>query len=138
MFYYHLKLGFSFHLLNYFLFFITTVNGNWGNWGAYGGCSNKCGGGVKERFRACDNPAPKHGGKDCEGFAKQVSVCNTQPCPSKTMLSFFFNLSLRCLDFLTCSFGRVHFSFFCSSVHFSFNWNLDHDIMFALVFLENF
>jgi len=48
------------------------VNGNWGAWGEYGSCYKSCGGGVKERFRACNNPAPKFGGKKCEGFEKSV------------------------------------------------------------------
>jgi len=57
------------------------VNGNWGKWGAYGGCNHKCGGGVMERFRSCNNPAPQHGGKGCPGSSKYVRVCNLHKCP---------------------------------------------------------
>ncbi|XP_066920815.1 SCO-spondin-like isoform X2 [Clytia hemisphaerica] len=57
------------------------INGNWGKWGAYGGCSTTCGGGVQERFRACNSPSPQFGGKKCSGFAKSVKVCNTNRCP---------------------------------------------------------
>uniref|UniRef100_A0A7M5UUX8 Hemicentin-1 n=1 Tax=Clytia hemisphaerica TaxID=252671 RepID=A0A7M5UUX8_9CNID len=57
------------------------VNGNWGSWGSYGSCDNKCGGGVQERFRYCNNPAPAHGGKGCPGYAKMVRACNTHKCP---------------------------------------------------------
>uniref|UniRef100_A0A7M5V638 Uncharacterized protein n=2 Tax=Clytia hemisphaerica TaxID=252671 RepID=A0A7M5V638_9CNID len=57
------------------------VNGNWGSWGSYGSCNNKCGGGVQERFRYCNNPAPAHGGKGCPGYAKMVRACNTHKCP---------------------------------------------------------
>ncbi|XP_057298019.1 SCO-spondin-like isoform X2 [Hydractinia symbiolongicarpus] len=57
------------------------VNGNWGNWGSYGSCSATCGGGVEERFRACNNPAPAHGGKKCVGSNRSVRVCSTNKCP---------------------------------------------------------
>jgi len=69
------------------------VNGNWGAWGEYGSCYKSCGGGVKERFRACNNPAPKFGGKKCEGFEKSVTVCNTLPCPGMSYLIFYYIVS---------------------------------------------
>ena len=75
---------------NYFIYQITwriyfslfKVDGDWGNWGNYGACSKTCGGGTKERTRKCDNPAPAHGGKGCEGSASQSLECNTLKCPS--------------------------------------------------------
>ena len=30
--------------------------------------------------RACDNPTPKHEGKDCVGEATEFGQCNVQPC----------------------------------------------------------
>ena len=65
------------------LFFLFAVHGNWGSWGSYGNCGAKCGGGVQERFRYCNNPAPRNGGRGCHGFAKMVRACNTHQCSSK-------------------------------------------------------
>ena len=78
--------------LRYSLFFISyvyVVNGNWGAWGEYGVCYKSCGGGIKERFRSCDNPPPQHGGLPCKGFNKFVSVCNTQHCPGEFSRNLF-------------------------------------------------
>lgn len=36
-----------------------------------------------ERSRACSNPAPQHGGKECVGDATQTSACNEQVCLMK-------------------------------------------------------
>jgi len=57
------------------------VNGNWGDWGAYGKCSKSCGGGVQERSRSCDNPAPSSGGSACAGENKETQACNAGGCP---------------------------------------------------------
>ena len=59
------------------------MNGNWGAYGPYGECSSKCGGGVQEKFRFCNNPAPAYGGKNCQGSSKYVRVCNVLPCRGK-------------------------------------------------------
>ena len=70
-------------LLNWVsLFFI--VNGNWGEWAIWSKCSKTCGGGEHSRTRKCDNPAPAHGGKDCEGAFRQRRLCNKDKCPGKT------------------------------------------------------
>ena len=47
-------------------------------------CSKSCGGGVMNRSRECDNPAPIHGGKMCEGSATDVKKCREKECPSKS------------------------------------------------------
>ena len=58
-----------------------------GNWSV---CSVTCGGGNMTRTRACNNPAPAMGGKDCSQFGPPVEVmkCNEQKCPSKD-INFF-------------------------------------------------
>jgi len=43
------------------------VDGQWGPWSGFSECSVECGYGKKERYRECNNPKPKNGGKDCEG-----------------------------------------------------------------------
>eukprot|EP00111_Clytia_hemisphaerica_P007868 TCONS_00022855-protein len=57
------------------------VDGKWGNWTSFGSCSKSCGGGFQIRSRACNNPIPKYGGKDCQGMFKENRTCNTQNCP---------------------------------------------------------
>lgn len=61
--------------------FVFTVNGGWGPWSPWDACSTTCGGGVQSRKRLCNNPAPKHGGKECVGDAKSTQMCNKQACP---------------------------------------------------------
>lgn len=45
-----------------------------------GECSEMCGGGFHLFARECNNPAPKNGGKECEGKHFSYHKCNTQPC----------------------------------------------------------
>ncbi|KAM6919190.1 properdin-like [Xenentodon cancila] len=56
------------------------VNGNWGAWSSPGPCSVPCGEGLQLSIRKCDSPAPKYGGRICEGSSSQSSVCQS-PCP---------------------------------------------------------
>ncbi|XP_072219621.1 properdin-like [Leuresthes tenuis] len=56
------------------------VDGKWGAWSPYGLCSVSCGEGLQLSNRKCDNPAPKYGGKICEGPSTQSRVCQS-PCP---------------------------------------------------------
>ncbi|XP_064415338.1 properdin-like isoform X1 [Latimeria chalumnae] len=60
------------------------VDGAWGKWQRDGSCSVTCGIGKQALRRKCDSPAPKHGGKRCEGDFSTFAICNTdnpQPCP---------------------------------------------------------
>ena len=67
---------------NYILFI---VDGGYSSWGEFSECSLSCGGGSQIRKRACDNPKPYYGGKDCThlGPANETRSCNTFYCPSK-------------------------------------------------------
>ncbi|XP_033732709.1 cell surface hyaluronidase-like isoform X2 [Pecten maximus] len=56
------------------------VDGQYSNWTEWGECSALCGGGQSVRIRACDNPSPKHGGKDCVGPSQETKSCNAQHC----------------------------------------------------------
>ncbi|XP_040298169.1 properdin-like [Bufo bufo] len=58
------------------------VNGVWGAWQDDSECSVTCGVGRIRQKRFCNNPAPKHGGRDCAGPPVKQSFCNTKkPCP---------------------------------------------------------
>jgi len=60
------------------------VNGGWGDFGAWDECPVSCGGAEHSRYRACDNPAPEHGGDDCtvDGSSDtETEKCNENPCP---------------------------------------------------------
>ena len=55
------------------------VDGGWSDWNI-GECSVACGGGVKEKFRLCNNPAPSCGGKECSGIEVESVECNEFSC----------------------------------------------------------
>ncbi|XP_019124378.1 properdin [Larimichthys crocea] len=56
------------------------VDGSWGAWPPPGPCSVTCGEGLRLSIRICNRPAPKYGGRPCEGPSTQSSVCQS-PCP---------------------------------------------------------
>lgn len=57
------------------------VDGNWGRWTPYSDCSVTCGGGVQQRTRACDSPAPSNGGQPCIGIDTETRPCAEWACP---------------------------------------------------------
>ncbi|CAH1798154.1 unnamed protein product [Owenia fusiformis] len=58
------------------------VNGAPGTWSAWGACSTSCGDGEQTRTRACDNPAPAHGGSQCNSSdLTDTRSCNDAECP---------------------------------------------------------
>uniref|UniRef100_A0AAQ5XIQ8 Thrombospondin-1 n=1 Tax=Amphiprion ocellaris TaxID=80972 RepID=A0AAQ5XIQ8_AMPOC len=59
----------------------TVFNGNWGPWSPWDTCTVTCGGGGQTRKRLCNDPAPKYGGKECVGDAKETQKCNKKACP---------------------------------------------------------
>ncbi|XP_074626092.1 coadhesin-like [Acropora palmata] len=60
-----------------------SINGKYTRWTTWTKCSKTCGGGVRERYRSCTNPAPFGKGKNCNRFGKPRAVekCNTKKCP---------------------------------------------------------
>ena len=56
------------------------VNCKYGKWGQMSKCSKTCGGGTQFRTRGIE-VKKAHGGKDCEGDAKETQSCNNQDCP---------------------------------------------------------
>ncbi|XP_021376110.1 coadhesin-like [Mizuhopecten yessoensis] len=57
------------------------INGIWSSWQSWSDCSTTCGGGIKNRTRICDNPAPEHFGLDCDGHCFESSSCGEGTCP---------------------------------------------------------
>ncbi|KAM6977691.1 SCO-spondin [Aplochiton taeniatus] len=58
------------------------VDGGLSPWGRWGPCSLTCGGlGLKSRSKTCNQPAPAHGGRDCQGPRQETTYCQTPDCP---------------------------------------------------------
>ena len=86
------------------------VHGNWNVW-VEGECSTKCGNGTKTRSRACNNPAPAHGGLHCSnanGLNQTLSetitlTCTNECCPGMSFLNcFWFNINNNCYEIFPC------------------------------------
>jgi hypothetical protein len=61
------------------------IDGNWSAWSAWSQCSATCGKGYKSRKRNCNNPSPKHNGRDCEGENIEYEECKSKPCSNFEM-----------------------------------------------------
>lgn len=59
------------------------IDGVYSAWSDFSKCTRSCNGGKQKRWRLCNNPSPKHGGKGCSrlGPASQIQPCNSFPCP---------------------------------------------------------
>ncbi|XP_066284505.1 properdin-like isoform X1 [Branchiostoma lanceolatum] len=59
------------------------VDGGWSHWGQWGPCSQTCGVAFQQRVRQCNNPTPRHGGRDCPQVAVGHRRCHGLPpqCP---------------------------------------------------------
>ncbi|XP_072176576.1 hemicentin-1-like [Diadema setosum] len=56
------------------------VDGGWSLWSPWSECSQTCGESWRHKFRACNNPAPAHGGSQCEGRVDWRQPCHVPPC----------------------------------------------------------
>ncbi|XP_028418128.1 A disintegrin and metalloproteinase with thrombospondin motifs adt-1-like [Dendronephthya gigantea] len=59
------------------------VNGGYSEWSLRIPCNVSCGEGVEFWRRACDNPEPKYGGRDCSelGNSSVLTKCKRKRCP---------------------------------------------------------
>ena len=67
------------------------VHGKWAAWGDWTACSATCNaGGTRKRTRTCTDPAPIHGGDDCDSTSVgslETESCNTNiVCPGMILL----------------------------------------------------
>ncbi|KAI4489498.1 hypothetical protein M0802_011033 [Mischocyttarus mexicanus] len=49
--------------------------GGWGSWSPWTPCSSSCIGGIRNRYRFCDNPPPRYDTKFCQGKAIETESC---------------------------------------------------------------
>ena len=71
------------------------INGGYSQWSEFSACSQTCGGGYSTRIRTCTQPEPKYDGKNCSGLgsAREIRVCNLNPCPVHGNYSAWGNFS---------------------------------------------
>lgn len=88
------------------------VDGGWSLWATRTSCSGSCGGGQRERERACDNPLPRFGGQLCSGPHLEQMECNTIPCPIDGGFSQWSDWS-SCS--VTCGMGERNRTRYCNN-----------------------
>uniref|UniRef100_A0A182Q292 Cell adhesion molecule n=1 Tax=Anopheles farauti TaxID=69004 RepID=A0A182Q292_9DIPT len=56
------------------------IDGGWTAWSGWTECTEPCGFGRSLRLRSCSNPAPRHGGRPCEGVESEIKTCKLREC----------------------------------------------------------
>jgi len=67
------------------------VDGEWSTWSSYGSCSVTWGPGIKQRNRACNDPAPCHNGELCMGNDNEYVSCLEGIIVYALMKKYFHN-----------------------------------------------
>ncbi|KAJ6596002.1 Hemicentin-1, partial [Pseudolycoriella hygida] len=63
------------------------IDGGWSEWSSWSPCSHSCIGeysnfeSIRQRYRRCDSPVPRLGGKSCFGNEIEHQICSVQFCP---------------------------------------------------------
>lgn len=98
-------------LLILLLLLFVPVDGKWSSWVSWGACSVSCGGGTRQRRRLCANPAPQHGGRQCEGNDVHIDFCNSDPCPSESHSLLYSLVKLYKFRILTIIYPLCHYMY---------------------------
>ena len=64
------------------------IHGRYSRWSYWGRCSRSCGGGIRYRYRYCNNPTPQNNVRNCSGPVRETEErrCNTRiKCPGKQL-----------------------------------------------------
>nr|DBA25392.1 TPA: hypothetical protein GDO54_012926 [Pyxicephalus adspersus] len=72
------------------------VVGGWSPWSSWTDCTATCDSGIQTRNRSCSNPAPLHGGPECQGPQIQTKECNTQPCRDLCPSNMIYQTAEEC------------------------------------------
>ena len=71
---------------------LVLVHGNWAAWESWAECSATCNkGGTRKRNRTCTDPAPMHGGDNCNSTISgefEIEACNTDIACSGKIIEF--------------------------------------------------
>ena len=68
------------------MFVEDSINGQWSEWEQWSSCSVTCNGGIQQRVRHCNDPAPQNGGSDCVGESSESLPCEESECPGRSIL----------------------------------------------------
>ena len=82
------------------------VDGGWTSWTDSTKCSVTCGKGSIFRLRSCTNPAPQHGGKNCQGVPFERQECQNNQCPGNCVLIFTIQGLYRDIHFIQCIYNH--------------------------------
>ena len=69
------------------------MDGGWSTWASWSTCSADC---QHHRRRTCDNPAPQHHGRHCEGSDLNTGNCTGGLCTGTVLFTFTYQ---ACLTF---------------------------------------
>ncbi|XP_044001577.1 A disintegrin and metalloproteinase with thrombospondin motifs 3-like [Aphidius gifuensis] len=92
---------------------IKPINGGWSDYGDFGECSRTCGGGIKMKYRYCNNPTPMYGGQYCLGNEIYYEICATDKCPKEEPQDFRV---IQCVEIIKEEIDRMDLSSLLSAL----------------------